>query len=66
MDVNAGRILDGSATVSEVADEIVAAAHSAIGGQLTISEQLGHQEFVLTYKSFEPSGPSCHPLTIGR
>ena len=27
----------------------------------TRSECLGHQEFVLTYKSFEPSGPGCFP-----
>ena len=26
------------------------------------SEELGHQEFVLTYKTFEPSGPACLPL----
>jgi len=31
------------------------------GGARTKSEQLGHQEFVLTYKTFEPIGPSCLP-----
>jgi altronate hydrolase len=23
---------------------------------------MGHQEFVLTYKSFEPIGPACMPV----
>ena len=27
----------------------------------TKSEELGHQEFMLTYKSFEPLGPACFP-----
>jgi altronate dehydratase large subunit len=31
-------------------------------GTQTVSEALGHQEFVLTYKYFEPIGPSCLPL----
>ena len=31
------------------------------GGKQTVSERLGHQEFILTYKSFEPLGPSCLP-----
>jgi altronate hydrolase len=30
-------------------------------GAATRSEELGHQEFILTYKSFEPLGPSCLP-----
>ena len=25
------------------------------------AERLGHQEFILTYKSFEPLGPACFP-----
>jgi altronate dehydratase len=32
-------------------------------GAATASEALGHQEFVLGYKSFEPTGPACHPTT---
>jgi altronate hydrolase len=32
----------------------------AEGGK-TKSEELGHQEFILTYKSFEPIGPACFP-----
>jgi hypothetical protein len=29
--------------------------------ELTKSEALGHLEFVVTYKSFEPLGPACLP-----
>jgi len=32
-------------------------------GQRTVSEILGHQEFILTYKSFDPLGPGCLPLS---
>jgi hypothetical protein len=28
---------------------------------LSKSEALGHQEFILTYKQFEPIGPACLP-----
>ena len=31
-------------------------------GAPTASEDLGHQEFVLTYKSSEPTGPACLPM----
>jgi hypothetical protein len=27
----------------------------------TKAEELGHQEFILTYKTFEPIGPACLP-----
>jgi altronate hydrolase len=30
-------------------------------GELSKSEALGHQEFILTYKQFEPIGPACLP-----
>jgi altronate hydrolase len=33
----------------------------ANGGR-TVSEALGHQEFILTYKAFDPIGPACLPL----
>ena len=33
----------------------------ATEGEPTKSEALGHQEFILTYKSFEPLGPACFP-----
>ncbi|GFE82663.1 hydrolase [Steroidobacter agaridevorans] len=61
MDVNAGRILEGEGDLDEVADEIVALVTAVAGGQLTKSEDMGHREFILTYKSFEPSGPGCFP-----
>ena len=28
-----------------------------------IDEELGHQEFVLGYKTFTPTGPACHPTS---
>jgi altronate hydrolase len=30
-------------------------------GERSKSEALGHQEFLLTYKSFQPIGPACLP-----
>jgi altronate dehydratase large subunit len=61
MDIDAGRILEGRATLDDVAAEIVALAERVADGAMTVSEALGHREFVLTYKSFEPSGPACFP-----
>ena len=61
MDVNAGRILEGGASLDEVGEEIYALTLSLGQGVRTRSEMLGHQEFILTYKSFEPLGPSCLP-----
>lgn len=61
MDVNAGRILEGEATLDEVGQEIFARTLQTAAGEKTASESLGHQEFVLTYKSFAPLGPSCLP-----
>ena len=29
--------------------------------QVEVMQALGHQEFILTYKKFEPIGPSCLP-----
>lgn len=62
MDVNAGRILTGEASLDEVGTEIVARVCDVANGEPSCSEELGHQEFVLTYKQFEPSGPGCFPL----
>lgn len=62
MDVDAGRILAGSATVDEVGEEIYQLLLAVACGAKTKSEALGHQEFILTYKHFEPIGPSCLPL----
>ena len=61
MDVNAGRILDGGATLDEVGEEIRDIVLGLAAGGRTKSEELGHREFVLTYKSFAPIGPSCLP-----
>ena len=62
MDVNAGRIIDEGALLQDVGLEIFSMIQSVAGGQLTKSEALGHQEFILGYKSFEPLGPSCLPV----
>ena len=61
MDVNAGRILEGEATLDEVGREIYDLILRVAEGAPTVSEQLGHQEFILTYKSFGPIGPACLP-----
>jgi altronate hydrolase len=62
MDVNAGRILTGEATLQQVGSEIVDLVARVANGEPSRSEELGHQEFILTYKQFEPSGPRCFPL----
>ena len=61
MDVDAGRILEGRATLDEVGREIYGLLVEVAGGEPTKSEALGHQEFVLNYKTFEPLGPACFP-----
>jgi len=61
MDINAGRILDGETTLDEVGAEIERLAVAVAEGETTCSEDLGHTEFILTYKSFEPIGPACLP-----
>jgi altronate hydrolase len=61
MDIDAGRILEGRATLDAVGHEIFGLIQAVAGGAQTKSEALGHQEFILTYKSFEPIGPSCLP-----
>lgn len=58
---NARQIIEGAATVNDVGSEIYAMAKDVASGAQTRSEALGHQEFVLTYKSFEPIGPACLP-----
>jgi altronate hydrolase len=64
MDVDAGRILDGEATLDEVGDEIFEQVLSVANGAASKSEALGHQEFILTYKQFEPIGPACLPVSV--
>ncbi len=62
MDVDAGRILEGRASLDEVGQEIVDLIVALGNGARTRSEDLGHQEFILGYKTFEPIGPSCLPV----
>jgi altronate dehydratase large subunit len=61
MDVDAGRIMEGAATLDEVGREIRDIVVGLGHGRRTKSEELGHREFILTYKCFEPIGPSCLP-----
>jgi altronate hydrolase len=61
MDVDAGRILEGKRTLDEVGHEIRDLLLALGEGRRTRSEELGHQEFILTYKTFEPIGPACLP-----
>lgn len=61
MDVDAGRVIEGRGTLPDVAGEIVDLVARVAAGEQTRSEALGHQEFCLTYKSFEPLGPACLP-----
>ena len=61
MDVDAGRILEGRGTLDEVGREIFDLTLRTAAGEPSASERLGHQEFILTYKTFEPIGPECLP-----
>jgi altronate hydrolase len=61
MDVDAGQIMEGKASLDEVGREIHDLVIGLGVGRRTKSEELGHQEFILTYKSFDPIGPSCLP-----
>jgi altronate hydrolase len=62
MDVDAGRILEGRGTLDEVGREVFDLTVAVANGVRTKSEMLGHQEFILTYKTFEPVGPACLPI----
>lgn len=65
MDVNAGLIIEGKATVAEVGKTIFEQVMSVASGNMSKSEELGHKEFILTYKAFNETGqpkamgPSC-------
>ncbi|MBN8629257.1 MAG: UxaA family hydrolase [Rhodobacterales bacterium] len=63
MDVNAGDIIEGLRSIDEVGHEIRDRVLAVAGGEQTKSEGLGHREFILTYKSFDPIGPACLPRT---
>lgn len=62
IDVDAGRVLEGGATLDDAAREIYDLVFRVAAGAQTRSESLFHQEFVLTYKYFEPIGPECLAL----
>lgn len=64
MDIDAGRILEGRADLDTVGAEIASLVEAVAGGAPTCSEALGHQEFILTYKSFTPAGPACLPARV--
>lgn len=61
MDIDAGAILEGRATLDQVGSAIRDLVLDLGRGKRTRSEALAHQEFILTYKSFEPIGPACLP-----
>ncbi|WP_322012442.1 UxaA family hydrolase [Paraburkholderia sp. J12] len=61
MDIDAGRILESRATLDEVGREVFDTTLAVAAGAHSKSEALGHQEFILTYKTFEPVGPACLP-----
>ncbi|HSF92450.1 MAG TPA: hypothetical protein VLA51_09625, partial [Paracoccaceae bacterium] len=61
MDVNAGDIIENKRSIAEVGQEIRDLVIAVAAGRQTKSEELGHREFILTYKSFEPIGPDCLP-----
>jgi altronate dehydratase large subunit len=61
MDVDAGRILEGRADLDEVGREVRDLVLAVARGQKSKSEMLGHREFILGYKSFDPIGPACLP-----
>lgn len=63
MDVNAGDIIEGRRSIDQVGQDIRDLVLAVAGGQPTKSEDLGHREFILTYKSFDPIGPACLPRT---
>jgi len=52
--------------LEEVAAELMAVIAATAAGRPTASESLGHREFVLTYKSSEPTGPACLPVVRRR
>ena len=64
MDINAGRIIEGNATTAEIGDEIYSKVIAVANGERTKSELLRHQEFILTYKAFDPIGPACLPSRV--
>jgi altronate dehydratase large subunit len=66
MDINAGRILRQQASLDQVGAEIFDRCLMVASGQHSVSEAMGHQEFILTYKYFDPVGPACLPRAVQR
>jgi altronate hydrolase len=61
MDLDAGQILEGQSTLTEMGAELFRLTLAVARGECSKSEALGHREFVLGYKTFEPLGPGCFP-----
>jgi altronate dehydratase large subunit len=61
MDVDAGRIMLGEASLDDLGDELFDLVLAVARGAQTKSEALGHREFILGYKSIDAIGPACHP-----
>ena len=62
--VNAdGSIADLSGVIPDLSGSALSpeSLKKLASGELSKSEALGHQEFILTYKHFEPIGPACLP-----
>lgn len=60
MDINAGKIIEGTAGLDDIKDEIIALIQRMGDGEKTKSEALGHVEYVLTYKAYDYQKiPSC-------
>lgn len=58
MDVDAGRIIEGKGSLDEVGQEIFDLIHHLGNGGKSKSEQMGHREYLLTYKYFS-AGKAC-------
>ncbi len=63
MDINAGKIISGNGTVESVGEEIYTLIKQIASGKQSKSEELGHQEFYLTYKRFNEITQACIPHT---
>ena len=59
MDINAGKVISSNVPLEGVSEEIYEKILQTASGLPTASERLGHQESVITYKTFEPIGPNC-------
>ncbi|GMA60723.1 UxaA family hydrolase [Alicyclobacillus fastidiosus] len=50
MDIKAGSIIEGTATIEQVGQDIVDLITQVAGGKLTRAELLGHREYAIPYK----------------